>query len=373
MPDYFNPDSFNPGTDFKPNSALGGMMWAEDRNRYNELADMFQQSQGYDLARKGVETSEFMADAPIRSLGGQAKAAGFQADIETKVPRAQADLQSVLGQNETRDLTNRATRATQPSAIAKTIAENVASKGETEFKEYALGWQKAAGLAAEADQIDPNWRSTGSLPVSISSKLDSSDPMQRNLMRTPQPGKVLAAIVEASPEFIKAQALQGQQDKAALERTKYSSDSSAAASRYGVDARERTAKAAADARIASARTFEAKANQAFDQAKAFAAKGDKENADRSYQEYLSFREAASQAKREALMLQSGIGAGAIGTDNPLGAAMSRASQPAAPAPHPGRPLQQQQGQPQSFPDEAAALASGVKGIVIINGRRARID
>jgi len=203
MPNYFNPQTFNPGANFKPDSALGGLIWSQDRDRYNQLADMFQQSQGYDLAKQGMETNEFMANAPLRQLEGRAKSAGYQADIETKMPRAQADLQSVLGQNETRGLVNQTTRATQPSAIAKTIAENVAGKGEVEFKEYALGWQKAAGLAAEADQIDPNWRSRGSLPVSISSKLDRNDPMQRNLMRTPQPGKVLAAIVEASPEMIK--------------------------------------------------------------------------------------------------------------------------------------------------------------------------
>src|SRR3990167_9067269 len=194
MPNYFNPQSFNPGANFKPDSALGGLIWSQDRDRYNQLADMFQQSQGYDLAKLGMETNEFMANAPIRQLEGRAKSSGYQADIETKIPRAQADLQSVLGQNTTRDIANQTARDTQSSIIAKTIAENMAGKGKSEFEEYTLGWQKAAGLAAEADQIDPNWRYTGSLPISIASKLDQSDPMQRNLMRTPQPGKVLAAI-----------------------------------------------------------------------------------------------------------------------------------------------------------------------------------
>lgn len=360
MPNYFNPNSFNPGTDFKPNSALGGMMWAEDRNRYNKLADMFQQSQGYDLAKQGMETSEFMADAPIRQLAGQSKAAGYQADIATKVPRAQADLQSVLGQNETRNLTNQSTRATQPSAIAKTIAENVASKGKSEFEEYARGWQKAQGLAAEADQIDPSWRLNGRLPVSIMSQLDPKDPMQRNLIQTPLPGKVLEAIVEASPEMIREMAKLRQQGSNQLANTSLQNQS-----------QERIANIQAGPRYAeiAARTEREKELKKIELEIARLGKLDSEGRlDAVGQKYLKFLlDREFRLKQAGAMVAPGVGAAMIGgeTGNRMqGALTGPASLPSAGG---------QQSQPQSFPDEASALASGVKGIVIINGRRARID
>lgn len=363
MADYFNPASFNPGVDFKPNSALGGMIWAEDRNRYNQLADMFQQGQGYDLAKKGLETSEFFQDAPIRQLGGQAKSAGYQADIETKVPRAHADLRSVLGQNEERSLKNEATRATQPSAIAKTIADNVAGKSEAEFKDYVTGWQKASGLAAEADQVAPGWRESGNLPVSITSRLDPNDPMMRNIMRAPNPGKVLAGIVEASPDMIKEMAKLTKQGENSLNVAKEQSRGSLAVANVGA-AWHRDLIAAQQGNRAAAAKIEGRIKELT--AKAFSnpptiLPGEREELNFLLQREFLLRQAGAG-------VAPGIGASVVGGD--MGARMGAATPRPVQVPT-GAP-QQQQG-PRSFATEQEALASGYKGNVIINGRPARID
>src|SRR3990167_10217590 len=83
MADYLNPTSIRPEYGWKPQGFLGGMNYAEDRQRYRDVASLQDYMMRNEAAKSGMELEEYRGNAPVREAERRSKTAGFNATTET--------------------------------------------------------------------------------------------------------------------------------------------------------------------------------------------------------------------------------------------------------------------------------------------------
>ena len=129
MNEYVNIEGMNPGTGYKPKGFLGGMTWAQDRNRYEDMAKV--QDFLYKLgAQKATdEYGDYKLDAPVRAAERPAKMARFGAEAETAIPKARGVLEEL-------QLKNRKTRGTIDSEIASENDVNAGKGAEARLGQF---------------------------------------------------------------------------------------------------------------------------------------------------------------------------------------------------------------------------------------------
>ena len=365
MPNYFNPQSFNPGTQFKPSGYLGGVVAGEDRNRYNNLTDIFQQGQGYALSKQGMELGEFAQGAPQRALEGQSKMATARANIQNAEPQALAKTMQMEGEANSARLKAKSEDDMYVQKLSEAMAKSRSAQSDSEWNETINNVRQAAALQAAASQ-DPSYSGEGPLPLSVTSKLTPGSKLTDTLMKAgPQAGKLLRIMAGLDPTQINQMALNTQKEQAAMDRQKYSSDSSRGSARDVANINAEWHRAQIKAQSEKAAEL-----KKVELEIARLGKLDSEcKLDQVGQKYLKFLlDREFRLKQAGAMVGPGVGAAIIGGET--GQRMQGAI--TGPAALPSAQGGQQQG-PRTFASEQEALASGYKGNVIINGRPARID
>ncbi len=230
--DYFNPAAFNPKNTWTPGPLSSGMLYGQDRGNYNQLMDMFKSGQATDLAKKQAEFQDYNLSSPVREARRLGDIGLAQKNQFTALPRAQADLQSIMLQNQK-------TEATMESDVASTIAKNVQGKSEDELKTILNGLKKAVALQGEAEAT-PGYTGNGPLPLSVSSKLNPKEDIGIVLSKNPQrASELLKQFAEVDPTYIREMATGKLRNEGTLAVAK----ETASAHRYSADVMDRSRKA----------------------------------------------------------------------------------------------------------------------------------
>ena len=365
MANYFNPTSFNPSLDFRISGALGGSVAAEDRNRYNKLADMFQTGEGYNVAKKGIELDEYVQAGPQRALAGQAAMAKSRAEIETVQPKARAELMSLEGTGNSARLKAKMEEDTYSQKLLEAIAKSKAAQSDSEWSE-TLNNVKQAAVLQEAAQQDPSYSGEGPLPLSVTSRLPQGSKLSEVLMKAgPNAGKLLRIMSQLDPKHIQELAQNSQKETAAMERQRYSSDQSRA-----------SAKDVAN--ISAAWHMEQIKMQREKQEliKQLETKLLRLTTKKATQGLSPGEEEDYRVTKEQWIFEKqAVAAAGLGFSSEVMRGVGRAAVPQPPSDprSPGGSPTPPRGGPRTFASEQEALSSGYKGDAIINGRPARIE
>lgn len=153
--DYFNPNSINPGTSYKPSGFLGGMTWMEDRNRYRQLAELQDYLYGLEAQKKTGEYEDYRLDAPVREAERPAKIARFGEEAQNALPRGNATLAQLLEQIDEVELRNKKTRGTIESDIESTNAVNRGKGSKANLDQFAQDTEYLDNLIGTIDPDAP--------------------------------------------------------------------------------------------------------------------------------------------------------------------------------------------------------------------------
>lgn len=85
---YFNPQAADPGTGFKPEGFLGGMVWADRDARYRQLSDLQTLLAKQSVQSGQNELDEYAANAPVRDVERRSKLLTTMPDAEFKAQDA---------------------------------------------------------------------------------------------------------------------------------------------------------------------------------------------------------------------------------------------------------------------------------------------
>ncbi len=194
MADYFNAQALNPGTAFKPDGFLGGYMWGEDRQRYNQMAplqDFMQMMQAQESMNKA---QDYTLEAPVRESKREADIATNRSKAGTIGRRDEAE----IGQMEVANQYNTATLKDRIKSVALENAVKEGTAGGAKLKQaiqIAQMYAQAAknGPAAMA-AIDQMVQQTGM----------GNDPMVAVFKSNPQVlGPLMQGLIEADADFQK--------------------------------------------------------------------------------------------------------------------------------------------------------------------------
>ena len=141
--DYINPTSIRPAYGWKPEGFLGGMNYAEDRQRYRDVASLQDYMMRNEAAKSGMELEEYRGNAPVREAERRSKTAGFNATTET------------IGGIKRNELTkgsldNQLSAGTMSSKIAEAAAAAAQAGDKTQLSQLATGAAIARALSAAA-------------------------------------------------------------------------------------------------------------------------------------------------------------------------------------------------------------------------------
>lgn len=350
--DYFNPAAFQPKNTWTPGSAQGALLYGQDRGNYNQLIDMFKSSQGVDLAKKQAEFQDYNLSAPVREARRLGDIGLAQKDQFTALPRAQADLNTIL-------LRNQETKATMESGIASKIAENLKGKSDSEIGVVLNDLKRAQMFNAMARQMPGGAEGGQQLPVGITSLMDPSKGMDKMILQSPNPRAILEELAQTTPEYIR-EAMKA--DKTAAGQLAVAREQSAS-HKYVADVNDRSRKDVAKARAeaaAQAQGLEKSISQLIDKI----AKGDKSPETAATLKYK--QQLYLFAKQAELSARLGYGSNVAG-------GLGQAAIPQAPNPA-GLSSQLGPVQPKQFTSEEEARQAIRTGLlkkgdkVVINGR-----
>ncbi len=185
---YVNPGSIRPEYDYKPSGILGGMMFAQDRSRYDQMAglqDLMMQNQ----AAKSQE--DLIQGAPVR----QAERTAALADLPMKS-------RGLAATTEGQELGTAFTRATQPGAIDLTNQGNRAKAGDQRLQVMEQGIAVAKALS-ELGPLGPD-----AIPRLAQMGLPMDNPIVQQILNTPDPRQIgpraqqaLRALSEARASY----------------------------------------------------------------------------------------------------------------------------------------------------------------------------
>src|SRR3990167_2768216 len=143
MADYLNPTSIRPEYGWKPQGFLGGMNYAEDRQRYRDVSSLQDYMMKNQAAKSGMELSDYVSDSPVREAERRSKTAGFNANAETI---------GGIKRNELTEgsLRNQLSAGTMSSKIAEAAAAAAQAGDKTQLSQLATGAAIARALGAAA-------------------------------------------------------------------------------------------------------------------------------------------------------------------------------------------------------------------------------
>lgn len=141
--DYLNPTSIRPEYGFKPEGFLGGMHYARDRARYEDVASLQDYMMKNSAAKSGMELQDYSADAPVRE-------AKRLADIASA--KATASTIGGIKQNELTKggLDNELSAKTMSSKIAEAAAKASMEGDKSQMSQLATGAAIGRALASAA-------------------------------------------------------------------------------------------------------------------------------------------------------------------------------------------------------------------------------
>ena len=346
MADYFNPAAMAPKGDpsmWTPGPGLSHDIFSSNRADYNQLMDIYKQSQGTQLSSDQAKLERLLQTNPSDILSTNATNNAVAANVGM-LKQGEAQQAGVAGG---------LAMATMPG---KVLSTNAASRNAVSQAANQDMITQVQGLSQLSEILGQATGGQGGLPEAtamqqiLQQRPDLADnPLVQHMIKAgPAPGKTWSDTMkllaqharESSPEFFKTRdELAGRENVANIQ---------AKASNYASDRQLKGVQYASDARVSiaaekavlekSAKTAQEQANRAYDKHKQLVAKGDIPGAKVAYQEYLSFQNQATQDRQAVLRLQAGIGAAAMPEGSRLGAGMATAAQPTAPAPFAGGPI-----------------------------------
>lgn len=195
MADYFNAQSLNPGTAFKPDGFLGGYIWGEDRQRYNQMAPL----QDFMQVMQAQEQQNKMRDY---GLNETVRATQREADIaKNRATAGTIGREKEAGVRET-ELKNEYGQLTLKDRAKKVILENAKMEGEAAGEKMKRG-AMLAGLYAEAAKNGPiAMQQVDALATQLGMQNDN---VVKAIKADPRAAGVLVqAYAEAMPEYRRA-------------------------------------------------------------------------------------------------------------------------------------------------------------------------
>lgn len=145
--DYFNPNSLDPGTSFKPDGFLGGWTWSQNRRRYEQLAPL------QDLMMQ-LKTQEEINKAREYELNEPVRSSKRASDIATNQATAATVGRQKVAEAEQTELGNEYNRKTMEDRVKAAFLANAQKEGEiggAKLKRAA----ELAGMFAEAEKAGP--------------------------------------------------------------------------------------------------------------------------------------------------------------------------------------------------------------------------
>lgn len=149
--DYFNPNSMNPGNGWKPDGFLGGMLYGQDRSRYESMMNLQAQMEQERLAQQRMQTETYRNTdyASSQARGGQmtseAQLAGQMANTRRNNPNyAPSIVEGDIG------------KAQEQSAAGKLAQGTVAGKIDVQnAKSRIQQWDVAADMLQRSGATSP--------------------------------------------------------------------------------------------------------------------------------------------------------------------------------------------------------------------------
>ena len=175
MPNYFNPESINPGTGWKPTGALGGRAWMQDRMRHKQAMDLQSIIQQMEIQKQQNELDTFEADDPVRRAARDEKIATSNAVAGTIGATKEADLNEKLLKNRKSANENYEAEQTQTARVATVLAQEAAKQREAGLQKLQTGHFLASTLATAA----------GSGPAAVASVRAQMQKLGMNLDEDP--------------------------------------------------------------------------------------------------------------------------------------------------------------------------------------------
>lgn len=203
--EYFNPQAVNPGTAFKPDGFLGGYIWGEDRNRYNQLAPLQDFMQMIQAQESQNKMQEYGLNEQLRAAERAGKIASARATESTVGRQKEAEVGKL-------EVDNEYSRLSLKDRVKKVFLDNAKLEPEIAEKNMEQAAYLASLYAAAGKQ--------GPLAVQqvdeLARKLNmGNDPIVQAFRSNPQIAGVIGqAAVEARADYRQAmdkQRLQGQQ------------------------------------------------------------------------------------------------------------------------------------------------------------------
>ena len=141
--DYLNPTSIRPEYGFKPEGFLGGMHYARDRARYEDVASLQDYMMRNSAQKSGMELQDYTANAPVRD-----------AERLANIEKAKATSATIGGikQNELTkgNLENELSAKTMAAAIAEKITAAKGKERDEGMASLAAGAAIGRALGAAA-------------------------------------------------------------------------------------------------------------------------------------------------------------------------------------------------------------------------------
>lgn len=191
---YFNPQTVNPGTGYKPEGFLGGYTWGEDRQRYNQLAPL-QDLMSMMAAQAEIDKQkEYGLNEPVRSAKRLENVATSKALAATVGGQKQGVLDELTLKNEL-------SRKTQSAKISEVLLENAKKEREGAMEKLQTGFAIASILAQAAGNGPAATAAVAQRMKEAGFDLDN-DLLAKTILQDPSKAKVIAdAFDQASQQY----------------------------------------------------------------------------------------------------------------------------------------------------------------------------
>ena len=171
---YVNPTAIRPEYNWKPSGVLAGMLYAQDRQRYDQVADLQDQMMGHAAAKS---REDLIQGAPVR-----------QAERDATLRDLPMKSRELAATTEGKELGTEFTRATQPGRIGATNAQSEA----TVSNQNLLQMQNRMAVAEALSRIGGPAAVPQMAQILKQSGMNMQDPFIQSLLNVPDPSQVPA-------------------------------------------------------------------------------------------------------------------------------------------------------------------------------------
>ena len=194
---YFNPQAVNPGTAFKPDGFLGGYIWGQDRERYNQLAPLQDYMAQMSAMEQMDKMKEYGLNEQVRASEREANIAKNRTTASTIGRKAEADISKV-------ELDNQYNQGSLKDRIKQVALENAVKEGAAGQAKLKQGIQ-IAQMYAQASKSGP--AAMAAIDQMVAQTGMQNDPMVQAFKQNPAIlGPLMQGLIEADADFQKEMA-----------------------------------------------------------------------------------------------------------------------------------------------------------------------